>query len=219
MVELWVSGTEAELKKVRDMLGKFQSEAPAVLAKAINKAANKTKKAIFQHVTERYAIEEKDLRKATHVRKATPSKPTGQITVRGGRLPLSYFTTDPAEPVGNKPRFYYAATKRADGLKTITGAAGFSKGFLVRFESGHKAMVERSETPREKLPSGRFKTKTGKESSLKYELTEKWGLSFAEMTGQRDVVKAIQEEGYNELYRQIDKQVQNLLKAKKGGAG
>lgn len=197
MVQVWVSGDENELKQVREKLGEFQEQAPAVLAKAINAAANRTRKAIVRYVTERYAIEEKDLRKAIHGKKATAAKPSGQIRVRGGRLPLSYFTTDPAEPAGNKPRFYAAALLQSDGLKPITGGSGYSKGFLVRFESGHKAMVER------KIGA---ETQNGKEKLL-----ERMGLSFAEMTGQREVIKAIQEEGYNELYKQIDKQVQRIL--------
>ena len=198
MVEVKVSGDE--LQRVQQRLGLFRSKAPVVLSKAINSAVNRAKKNVVKDVTDRYAVDGKELQKAIRSKRSKPAKLSGQVTVQGGRLALSKFLTDPMEPEGNRPKFYSAAVLKSDGFKPLTGGNEYSKGFLVRFESGHKAMVER-----------RTGTKNG---AGREKLLERMGLSFPEMAGQRDVAQSIQEEAYRLLQQQIDKQVKKAMEGK-----
>lgn len=199
MVDIKIDGDQ--LQDIQYRLGLFRSKAPDILARAINSAAAKARKTIIKQVTEKYEVDPAALRKTIHAKRAKPSKPSGQVSVVGGRIPLSKFKTDPLVPMGNKPEYYSAALKKPDGMKPILGDDAHSKGFLVRMSGGSVQFVERIK--------GKKAKGTGKEA-----LEALKGLSFPEMTGQRDVSKVIQEEAYRQLHTYIDKQIKKVMEGK-----
>lgn len=66
------------------------------------------------------------------------------------RNDLGYFKTSPAVPTHftgidfkDGPSVWKAKVLKSSGMKTLPGAGGMSKGFLVKFSSGHVGMVQR----------------------------------------------------------------------------
>lgn len=211
MVEVKVSGDE--LQRVQQRLGLFRSKAPVVLSKAINKAAKQSQKTVVNETAQRYAIKKRDLKKRIQLKKAKVSDLTGRVQITSGKIPLSKFKTSPTTPAGNKRKFYSAAVYKGKVKRLLGKKASRSKAFLVRFDSGHTAMVQRDLTDREKLGKAKYKTDVkGVTSRLKHKLVELYGPSYPEVVGNKDVVDVIRKESRKLLENEIKKGVEKALK-------
>lgn len=88
---------------------------------------------------------------------------------------------------------------------------GGMKAFLVRFSSGHKALVERDPAKRygERGASGRT-AKYGRHADMTA-IVEKKGPSVAEMLGSRRVYGALEPEMGNRLREEVLRQVSKTI--------
>lgn len=155
-----------DLTEIEAALGMMKDKSKMVLRSAINNAAKQTEKRLVDEASDRYKFQGKKtgIRKANTIKKAKVSDMTAIIEAKGPANELLDFEV--------KPRTYYPAGRGAPrwvksrGRKdsSLTRVAKFPnasgdkyKGFVVKFKSGHLAMVER-------VPGQRMKSKPHKEA-------------------------------------------------------
>lgn len=101
----------------------------------------------------RYAVNaagRRHLKDLVQRKKASNSSLMAELHIAKMRNDLGYFKTSPAVPTHftgmdfkDGPSVWKAKVLKSSGMKTLPGAGGMSKGFLVKFSSGHVGMVQR----------------------------------------------------------------------------
>jgi len=126
------------------------------LEKATTRAINKTLKngarITAQMVSEEFGnVRQKEVIDQLHIRRATYSKPVGELNFVGrGSLPLLRYVVGGIEPVPTMPKYFKTPeaervkgvrvkVKKATGITTLGGA------FLAEMESGHVGVFERED--------------------------------------------------------------------------
>ena len=137
--------TVAGLDTVEQALGDLKRKTPAAAKVAINATVAKAKT--------RYAVNaagRRHLKDLVQRKKASNSSLMAELHIAKMRNDLGYFKTSPAVPTHftgidfkDGPSVWKAKVLKSSGMKTLPGAGGMSKGFLVKFSSGHVGMVQR----------------------------------------------------------------------------
>ena len=143
-------------EEVYRALGVLADKAPAALKVAVNTTARQTRKLMLQEVKNRYDLNAagkhmiEDLRQR---QKATNRRPAAILAIMKNdpgafRADLGYFRTSPTKPymgpsVRNAPPFFQAHVLKGSPMIDLGGTSAKSKGFLVKFKSGHVGMVQR----------------------------------------------------------------------------
>ena len=101
----------------------------------------------------RYAVNaagRRHLKDLVQRKKASNSSLMAELHIAKMRNDLGYFKTSPAVPTHftgmdfkDGPSVWKAKVLKSSGMKTLPGAGGMTKGFLVKFSSGHVGMVQR----------------------------------------------------------------------------
>ena len=160
---LMVSVDDAEVTRALGVLG---NKTPAALKVAVNTTARQTRKLMlakqimeekFGHKSKnRYDLNAAGRRMIEDLRqrqKATNRRPTAILAIMKNdpgafRADLGYFRTSPTKPymgpsVRNAPPFFQAHVLKGSPMIDLGGTSSKSKGFLVKFQSGHIGMVQR----------------------------------------------------------------------------
>lgn len=152
--------TVAGLDTVEQALGDLKRKTPAAAKVAINATARQARKLMVAKAKTRYAVNaagRRHLKDLVQRKKASNSGLMAELHIAKMRNDLGYFKTSPAVPTHftgmnfkDGPSVWKAKVLKSSGMKTLPGAGGMSKGFLVKFSSGHVGMVQR----RSRSPQG-----------------------------------------------------------------
>ena len=145
--------TVAGLDTVEQALGDLKRKTPAAAKVAINATARQARKLMVAKAKTRYAVNaagRRHLKDLVQRKKASNSSLMAELHIAKMRNDLGYFKTSPAVPTHftgmdfkDGPSVWKAKVLKSSGMKTLPGAGGMSKGFLVKFNSGHVGMVQR----------------------------------------------------------------------------
>ena len=169
------------LEDVTEALGTLKGKSRAAVKVALNATAREARKRMISKVRERYAINSKGIKYVKVLRqnrKATNSDLTASLYINTPRNDLAYFKTNPKKAMMGleaftAPRYFKGKVLKSSSMQNLTGTAnggakGFSKGFLVTFNSGHTGMVQRvigSDVSSHSKPT-RWRTKDGRVEKL-----------------------------------------------------
>ena len=176
---LTVSVDDAEVTRA---LGVLADKTPAALKVAVNTTARQTRKLMLTEVKNRYDLNAAGKRMIEDLKqrqKATNRRHAAILAIMKNdpgafRADLGYFRTSPTRPymgpsVRNAPPLFQARVLKEHPLYNLKGGQNanypgktMSKGFLVRFDSGHIGMVQRSiDEPADKPKDTRWKNRNG----------------------------------------------------------
>ena len=143
-----LTGTE----DVQRALGDLKAKTPAAVKVTVNATAREARKLMVAKAKSRYAVNAKGaphLKELVQKKKATNSDPSATLYINTFRNDLGYFKYSPTGIfTGNRvltsaPDVVVAKVLKASGMKPLTGDATHSKGFLIKFKSGHIGMGQR----------------------------------------------------------------------------
>lgn len=167
--------TVAGLDTIENALGDLKSKAPAATKVAINTTARQTRKLMIAQAKARYTVNAagaRHLKDLVPRRKATNKSLWAELHIAKMRNDLGYFQNRPmatftgVDVFRSAPDVVRARVLRENSLKPLSGEGRLSKGFRVKFSSGHVGMVQRV------IESSSENTKT---ASGKPRWTNKWG--------------------------------------------
>ena len=182
------------VKELEKKLGNLKSKAPLVLARAINRAAQKAKTETKREVAAKYFISQGDVLKTVTLSKASTAKLSAELKSKGGPIALSKFKVSPNRGVkrtkrGYSPSVYKAGVEKAGGMKPLSGNP---KAFLASMGSGHSGVMTRKSARR--LP-----------------IKQLYGPAVPSMIKNDGVLGNIQDAASEMLERRIDAEVNNIL--------
>lgn len=155
-----------DLTKIEAALGMMKDKSKMVLRSAINNAAKQTEKRLVNEAHARYKYHDgkSGIKKANTVKKAKVSNMTAIIEAKGPANELLDFNVQPRTyyPAGRgAPKWIRSRGRRDSKLTRVarrpTASGDKYKGFVVRYQSGHLAVVER-------VPGKKMKSKPHKEA-------------------------------------------------------
>lgn len=152
-----VTITVAGLDTVAGALGDLKRKTPAATKVAINATARQARKLMIERAKARYAVNaagKRHLKDLVQSRKASNRNLIAELKIASFRSDLGYFEHSPTRTYTGREVFEHAPeTVRARVLKSspmkplggnVDKTFGpMSKGFLVKFSSGHIGMVQR----------------------------------------------------------------------------
>ena len=143
-----LTGTE----DVQRALGDLKNKTPAAVKVTVNATARQARKLMISKAKARYAVNAKGaphLKELVQKKKATNSDTTASLYIKTFRNDLGYFKYSPTgiftgnRVFTNAPDVVVAKVLKASGMKPLTGDATHSKGFLIKYKSGHIGMGQR----------------------------------------------------------------------------
>lgn len=182
-------------KEVEKKLGDMKSKAPAVMARAINRAVTAAKTAMGKEASAKYYVKSGTVKSTITLIKANAGNLRGIATSKDARVPLYKFKVSPKTPVRvsgrNKrsPAMYKAAVKKAGGYKPLNGSP---KPFVAGFASGHTGVFERKSS--ERLP-----------------ISELYGPAVPQMLKSEEVMPNIERRANEVLQNRLDHEISRLL--------
>ena len=220
-------------EEVSRALGVLADKTPETLKVAINTTARQARKLMLTEVKKRYDLNAAGKRMIEDLKqrqKATNHRPAAILAITKNdpgafRADLGYFRTSPTKPymgpsVRNAPPFFKARVLKDHPLYNLKGGPSknhpgktMSKGFLVRFSSGHVGMVQRSIDERADNPkSTRWKNKNGIVEKL-------YTMSSPSGSAMHHTVWEMQESNVEEMLRQnTERRIrQQIANAKRKG--
>ena len=197
------------LDEIEAALGMTKDKSKMVLRTAINNTAKQAEKLMTKETKSRYKYKSgkvADIRKANEIKKAKASNMVATITAKGPANELLDFVVKPNTyfPGGRgAPKWVKAKGRRNSKLSNVAkfpSATGDKyKGFIVKFKSGHLAMVER-------VPGKPMKGKPHKEA-----LESLYSIATPKM--EEVAYKAeVEPDMYDLLMKNIQTQIQRYLK-------
>ena len=167
-----LTGTE----DVQRALGDLEKKTPAAVKVTINATARQARKLMIAEAKARYAVNAKGqqhLKDLVQRKKATNTSLNAEIHIASMRNDLGYFKYSPTGIFTGRDVFTKAAdvvvakVLKASGMKPLSGDGTHSKGFLIKYKSGHIGMGQRligSNSDREVTENGypRWRNADGK---------------------------------------------------------
>ncbi|MGI6436405.1 MAG: phage tail protein [Syntrophomonadaceae bacterium] len=181
----------AQKEQVARRLGNFGDKAPAVVARALNRAATETRTKIITQTREDYFVKAGDIRDTIRITKATPDRTRVVIKSRGTKRELAAFKVRPGMPNPKKPPPVWRVAVKRDGLK------GFPGGFLIKGTSTGKLHVVTRVT------------------SERYPIRIRYGPAVPQMIGQnlskREYNRLIENEAEKAFNKRLEHEINRLL--------
>ena len=143
-----LTGTE----DVQRALGDLKNKTPAAVKVTVNATAREARKLMIAEAKARYAVNAKGaphLKELVQKKKATNADPSAMLHIKTFRNDLGYFKYSPTGVFSGRDVFTRAAdvvvakVLKASGMKPLTGDGSHSKGFLIKYKSGHIGMGQR----------------------------------------------------------------------------
>lgn len=117
-----IKADEKTLNYARERLGDFQKQAPAAVARALNRATTNVNSNIKKEARQVYHIKAADIQKTLTRTRATKSRLGSEVRSTGGVIPLDKFKITPKTVNPRRKTPIKAAVKKSGGPKAITGA-------------------------------------------------------------------------------------------------
>lgn len=197
---------KTQLEQLETKLNRVLRKVPTVLKNAVNAAARQAKKDLANRAKKVYTVKKSSFDSSIQQKNATTSEPVAILTVSGESNPLStYFKFSKNKGV-NAAR---AKVKKSSNLKALQ--KGNLKAFIVQFESGHVAIVQR-DPPKKYTSKGASKRRAKYPYSDLTKIKELFGPSIPQMIGnEQQVYGYIRPKIQENLQRQIHAQVEKIL--------
>lgn len=201
---------EDQIAEVERMLGDLKGKAPGTLRNAVNATARKMRTQLHQQAKKVYVTKAYSYKSEIVIGKATISTLTARLRTSGERTALTKHKVSPERLAHgkNRPKQYKAKVLKQSTLETMRD--GDLKSFLVRFQSGHLALVQRHPSETYDDPAERIK-KYGRGADLS-RIVEKRALSIAEMLGSPKVYGVIEPEMGGLLQAEIERFVDSTIR-------
>lgn len=162
-------------ERVGKALGDLKGKTQAAVKVAINRTARQARALMLDDVQERYdlnAAGRKLIRSLKQRKNATNRSLEARLGITKNdpgafRADLGYFRTSPSKPymggaVWSAPEYFQARVLKGSPMSNLSGDGRLSKGFLVKFKSGHVGMVQRDPQERTEHPkASRWRNKEG----------------------------------------------------------
>lgn len=189
---------------------------PKIMQRVVNNTSTQVLKQILQQMAKTYAFKggQKELKKYTTEKKATHSNPEASLIFKSTVLEPREYAVSPEQSEANITKPTYTKTGRrargkairtkilkASGWRALTGNANYSRAFIVKFKSGHVAVVSRE--------YGRKMKKNPKKDFLRKVITP----SVAILAGSEKVYGS----SSDEIYRIMDEQTRKIISKVLGG--
>lgn len=162
------------IQDVEKALGDLSGKAPQAMKNAVNQTAVRAKNRMIQQAKLRYAVNAAGKRHLNQLKlrnRATTANPVAEIYISSRRNDLGDFQSNPSEPhMGGSwvlsPAFHTSRVLKNSPMEKLSGGrtnlGQASKGFLVRFDSGHVGMVQRIiDRPADHPKKSRWRNKKG----------------------------------------------------------
>lgn len=220
-----------DAEEIAQRLGTLSGKTSAVVKVAVNSTAREARRLMLQEALRRYAINargQKYLRELKQSKKATNARPVAELSIGGYRgfaglrNDLAYYKVSPSNPYmgiswKNAPKFFRGKVLKQESMAKLTGNGRYSKGFLVRFKSGHVGMVQRElgvESKSKKTASGKPRWKTSKTKMVE-KLRTMGSPSATAIHNQ--TWKAVQPQVQDILDEYVEKRIEQLLQKEQNG--
>lgn len=209
VIDIQINAKE-QIAVVEKMLGNMKGKAPDTMRNAINATARKMRTRLSQQAKKTYVTKEYDYKNEIEIRKASVSTLTAKLHASGERTALSKHKVSPQRLANGKgrPKQYKAKVLKQSKMEVMRD--GDLKSFLVRFKSGHLALVQRHPSEEYEDPSERIK-KYGKGADIS-RIVEKRTLSVAEMIGSPKVYGVVEPEMGSLLHEEMERFVASTIR-------
>lgn len=185
---------EITTRAIKGILGNLERKTPSVLKNAINMTARRTRKELIKGAREKYTLRSSKRKEGLVLRSASASNLVATFTVRGKMHQLIYFQTRH----NSKKRATRARVRKDRSLKELVSSTG-GKAFIATMKNGsennHDAVVQR-------------------QTKNRYPLLTFAGPSTPEMIGSKEVYGKIAPNIRKELVRNINRQIQRVMKGR-----
>jgi hypothetical protein len=139
------------LDSVERALGDLKSKTPQAAKVAVNQTAKQARKRMIAAAKARYVVNAagaRHLKDLEQKKKATNSSLSATLYIEKMHNDLGYFENIPSTVymgtnVRHAPEYVKARVLAQHSPRELTGKGSLSKGFLLRFKSGHIGMVQR----------------------------------------------------------------------------
>lgn len=207
-IQVSIDATD-KITEVEKLLGDMKQKAPHTLRNAVNSTARKMRKQLHKRAKEVYITKNYAYSKEMRLKNATISSLTARLSTSGERTPLSKHKVSPQRLAHGRgrPKQYQAKVLRQSAMKVMQ--EGDLKSFLVRFQSGHIALVQRNPQKTYQNSGERIK-RYGMSVDLS-RIEEKKTISIAEMLGSNRVYGVVAPEMEDLLQAEIERFVQKTL--------
>ena len=208
---LWhIDGVEDMRKAVQEKLGDLYQYTPNVLRNAANNTARRVRDQLLEGARERYAESDEALLSAKQVkiRRAREGESTAWIYSKGTLQALSKFYVAPKIPQKNVVASAHVLEDTYP--RQFLGRAGESKAFVVRFDSGHIALVRRMEG--QEYIDGKVKTARRILGMDLTRIQEFRTVSVPTMLKHPEVVGQTKETFHTIMVEEVEKQITKFLK-------
>jgi hypothetical protein len=112
---------KSDLPKVELRLGKRYKQAPNVISRALNRAAEATKTKAIKETTGKYFLKASDIRPKISTYKSSKTRLRATVIVKDNKMPLEKFKVSPSKPRPKNPPILKVGVKRPE-LKEFSGA-------------------------------------------------------------------------------------------------
>jgi hypothetical protein len=215
--------TDSMMDQINDLIagiGMIGGE-DLTLANALNETMLVLRAELVQNANETYRTRGKKIKKTDlKIKRATARKPlNAMITAKGYKKGLSQFDYEPFEVISNgkdTPGGYTVRVRADSALRALSGTARHSKGFLVEFESGHRAIVQRarSKSVEYKSKAGLYKRKSRGQDTRR--ITELYAPALSQLISARDVYYPAEEVFGESVQEVLQKNIGEALKQATG---
>lgn len=214
------------LEGINEALGDLAKRSPQAAKVAINATAREGRKLMIKEVRARYALEQaglKHVKELKQTKRATNTNLRAELRINTPRNDLAYFKHSPdsvftgQDVFTRSPKYYKGKVLKESSLKDLSGDSDskYSKGFLLKFKSGHVGMVQRvigssSKNTVTARGAPRWASKNGKIEKLRT-------MSSPSISAMHHIAFERVEDKLVKYFRErLDKQVQSVLERYSG---
>lgn len=192
--------TSETIERVETLLAGIPKGAERAFSNAINRGLSRVKTGATKRVKEVYTVQSGALSAATNVRiqKASTGNLAGYVSFSGCKIPLFKFKVTPKVPGTGKNVF--AAVKKG-------GGGTYEDAFIAQMTNGHMGVFER--TGEQGIMARVARAKHPNKHTEKVE--EKMGLSAAQMVGNENVMKPLEEEAQKLVNERLEHEIDRIL--------
>lgn len=158
------------INEVINTLGKYESELPGCISRAINRSLEMVKTEQIRKTTESYFAQKSKLLSSVNIFKTSKSNLTGSIISNGRVIGLDHFKLNPK--TRTKGKIVQAAVKKG-GYKSLPNA-------FIAYKNGHLGAFERT---------GKFITKNGRKRET---IKRLMSVSAPQMLGNLSILEYLQ---------------------------
>jgi len=177
------------VRRIQARMGQHHKKAPAVIARALNRAVENARTNVVSKTREDYYVKASEVRSTIRIEKASSSRLMAKVNARDTRRELIGFKVRPGKPNSKKPPAVIRVAVKKNGFKELPGAflaAGTSSGKVHVLKRARKA---------------------------RYPLLIKYGPSIPEMIGQPKIRIYVENEAKVTFEKRLDHEINRLLGA------